>query len=118
MTAAALLLCCTTVGAATLYTIPAETLVAPDAATTHRLCCDILNTGSRTADVTVRIRTRDGALVQSFGPTSLAPEEGTSRCLTARASYCEFEVQGSGRDYRALAIYDAGGEYRISLPAR
>src|SRR5262245_62059311 len=55
MAAAALVLCCGTVArAATLYTAPAETLVAPDAETTHRLCCDILNAGSRTADVTLR----------------------------------------------------------------
>ena len=106
--------------ARTLYTSPVEARVTPAASTIHRLCCDVLYTGSRNASVTIGIRSRAGAAVVDFAPISLDPQEGTSRCVTgaATAAYCQFEVEGSDRFYRALAIYDAGGPYRISLPAR
>jgi hypothetical protein len=103
--------------AATLYSAPADTLVNPGAVTAHRLCCDIVNTSSRTAIVTIEIRDRAGDVVMS-APVSLDPEKGTSRCVTAGAAYCQFEVPGSSRLFRAMAIYDAAGRYRIALPAR
>jgi hypothetical protein len=65
----------------------------------------------------IQIKTRSGAVVLSFAPVTLAPEEGTSRCVTAEAAYCQFDVLGRARSYRAMAIYDAAGAYRISLPA-
>jgi hypothetical protein len=105
--------------AAVLYTAPAEALTEPDSSTTHRLCCDIVNTSRDTRGVSIHIRARTAAVVMSFPNLTLDSQEGTSRCVTAtNASYCQFDVEGSKRFYRALAIYDAQGAYRISLPAR
>lgn len=81
--------------------------------------CTVLNTRTVPLEVTVRTHQYNGAVVQDTGPIQLQPEAGSSLSMDPGASYCEFEVSGSSKSVRGMAVSRsaASGHYTIATPA-
>ena len=84
----------------------------------HTLYCDITNIGDEPASVTIEIMNFAGGVVAGPDVITLNPNTGdffgSAHIL---AAWCRFTVDGSTRDLRAMAIYDNGTHYTMSLPA-
>ena len=69
-------------------------------------------------DVTAEIDDINGVAVDGPSTQTVLPGTGTYfGPSTAAAAYCKFTVTGSTKNLRAMAIYDNGTDYTVSLPA-
>jgi hypothetical protein len=107
------LLCTGTSYAATiLYT-------APCYAGSDVLWCTILNVSPAHRDISIDIMDYDGNVVASSGHFSLSSGNGDALGdWSGNGAYCRFTVTGSAKLFRAMAIYDSGSGYTITVPAQ
>jgi hypothetical protein len=87
--------------------------------TLQTMYCDITNLNKTDKTVTIEILDTNGAVISGGGPTMvmLTPNEATAFGGFSTGAYCRFTVDGSTKKYRAVAIYDNGTDYTISVPA-
>ena len=103
---------------ATLATAPA--LVSYPAAG-QTLYCDIVNIGSSTQTVRIRVMTYSGTVDADSGDIALAKDAGTSRRDSGNGAgaWCKFTVPtGKQKNFRGAAIYDNGSDYLMAIPAQ
>jgi hypothetical protein len=104
-------------GGKVLWTPPA--LASYPSGSGRTIFCDVVNVGTTPQDVTIEILDYFGAVVTSVGPTTLAAESGTAWGDSGFSSArCRFTVTGSTKKIRAMAIYDNGTDYTVSVPAQ
>ena len=99
-----------------LYTAPANAAYPAD----QTIFCDIVNVYPSSAapkNVTIDIMNYDATVESTSGPISLSSGHGTAIGSIAAGAYCRFTVAGSKAKYRAMAIYNNGSEYTVSVPA-
>lgn len=99
---------------ATLATAP----VPNNVPMVHTVWCDITNIDGVPRDITIDVMDQFGGVVTSSGPVSLPPFAGHAHSDTSgNAVWCRFTVSGSAKKFRALAVYDDGTFYTVSVPA-
>jgi hypothetical protein len=83
------------------------------------LYCDIRNVNSAPGIVTIEILDYPGNVLRSFGPLTLDANEATafSDGGTGDGVSCRFNVSGSAKRWRGVAVYDNGTDYTIAIPA-
>jgi hypothetical protein len=85
---------------------------------TQTIYCDIVNTATTPQQVTVEILDYVGNVVGFPLMQTLPPEEGTANGdSTGAGARCRFTVAGSTKKVRAIAVYDDGSGYTLSVPA-
>ena len=86
---------------------------------TQTIYCDIVNVGTTPQDVTIDVLDYFGNLIQGGFPQTLPPEQGTAvGDASGAGARCRFTVTGSTKKVRAMAVYDNGTNYTISVPAQ
>lgn len=82
--------------------------------------CDIVNVGKTPQTISVEVLDYYGNVVgfPILGGT-LNPEEGTATGdASGSGARCRFTVSGSTKSVRAVAVYDNGSAYTMSVPAQ
>jgi hypothetical protein len=86
--------------------------------TNQVIYCDIVNLYTAPKNVTIEIMDYFGNVVTSLPTSTLGPNQGTAwGDASGNGAWCRFTVDGSAKKYRAVAIYDNGTSYTVSLPA-
>ena len=84
----------------------------------HTVWCDITNIDGVPREITIDVIDAFGGVVTTSGPVLLSPSMGWAHSeTTGLASWCRFTVSGSAKKFRALAVYDDGTHYTVSVPA-
>ena len=84
----------------------------------HTVWCDITNIDGVPRDITIDVMDAFGGVVSSSGQVPLPPSAGFAHSDTSGgAAWCRFTVSGSAKKFRALAVYDDGTHYTVSVPA-
>jgi hypothetical protein len=82
------------------------------------LYCDIVNRDKVARNVTIDVLDGSGTPVTTLPNYPLLPNEGIALGdFTGSSSFCRFTVDGSAKKFRAIAIYDNGAAYTVSVPA-
>lgn len=82
------------------------------------LFCQVRNVAPTPTKVTTQVIGFTGAAMAS-GTMTLAPGQATTQLAASGfAASCRFEVAGSAKKVRAVALYSDGDEYTAGLPAR
>jgi hypothetical protein len=82
------------------------------------LYCDIVNLNSTPKPVTIDIMDYFGNVVSTSGSQTVGGGQGTAwGDGSGNGAWCRFTVDGSTKKYRAMAIYDNGTAYTVSVPA-
>jgi hypothetical protein len=106
-----------TAEAKTLYTAPANADFAGE-----DLTCLLQNVGTTVQLATIELKNYAGTTIAVYGPHPWQP--GAILTVTSTpgdgATYCRFEVMGSGKSIRAHAVYVDPNTWRptIVVPAR
>ena len=82
------------------------------------LSCNIVNLNITAEDREIELLDYSGNVIagDTFG---LLPNHGQALAsASGSAAWCRFTVDGSARSYRAVALYDKGGEYTTAMPAQ
>jgi hypothetical protein len=80
--------------------------------------CDILNLNNTPKPVTIDVLDYFGNVVSTSGSQTVLPSQGTAwGDGSGNGAWCRFTVDGSAKKYRAMAIYDNGSAYTVSIPA-
>ena len=103
--------------AANLYTAVAQG--SYPAGPPRELSCSILNVSAKPITITVEARDYSANVITSAGPSTLNP--GAAILLsdaTGNSAYCHFLTSSAKKNVRAMAIYDNGSKYLMSIPAQ
>jgi hypothetical protein len=80
--------------------------------------CDILNLNNTPKPVTIDIMDYFGNVISTSGSQTVLPSQGAAfGDGSGNGAWCRFTVDGSTKKYRAMAIYDNGAAYTVSIPA-
>lgn len=84
------------------------------------LYCTIRNLNKGPAAVTIELLDEPGNVLNSFGPITLAPNEGTafSDGGSGDGVSCRFNFDGSAKKWRGAGLYDNGTDYTAMIPAQ
>jgi hypothetical protein len=84
-----------------------------------QLNCNILNMNKTPKSVTIEIMSYGGAVVDTAGPQTLAPQQGLTIGDSANlVAWCRFTVDGSTKKYRAAAVYSDAGVINAGVVAK
>ena len=80
--------------------------------------CDIVNLNNTPKNITIDIVDYFGSVVNT-GTMPVLPGQGTAvGDGSGNGAWCRFTIEGSAKKYRAMAIYDNGTAYTVSVPAQ
>jgi hypothetical protein len=80
--------------------------------------CDILNLNNTPKPVTIDVMDYFGIVISTSGSQTVLAGQGTAwGDGSGNGAWCRFTVDGSAKKYRAMAIYDNGTAYTVSIPA-
>jgi hypothetical protein len=80
--------------------------------------CDIVNLDKVPRNVTIDIVDYFGNVIGTSGSQTVLPSQGNAfGDGSGNGAWCRFTVDGSAKKYRAMAVYDNGSAYTVSVPA-
>jgi hypothetical protein len=87
--------------------------------TLQTIYCDILNLNNTPKPITMDVMDYFGNVISTSGSQTVLPSQGTAwGDGSGNGAWCRFTVDGSSKKYRAMAIYDNGSAYTVSIPAQ
>lgn len=107
-------------GASMAHAGPKYLVSAPAIRTTpaQTLYCDIVNLDSSPQDIIIDVMDYNGNVTVGPLPIQLPPNYGYYLPDTSLSgAWCRFTVNTSTKKFRAIAVYDQGTAYTVTIPA-
>lgn len=88
---------------------------------TQTLRCNILNLNNTAQSVVIESMDYNGIATSTSGELVIAPQTGASHVAVdsfGDSAYCRFTVNGSTKNFRAVAVYDDATQYTTANVAQ